>query len=107
MRTTPILPNEARSPERRAQPRHGVLFRTVLIDSEIDGESAEIINIAPTGFLARTRITRANGSFIEIELPGLGQARAQVVWCGKGLLGAHFEQPMSDAAFHDLIQTLT
>ena len=48
------MSDEKRSEERRAQPRQSVLFRTVLIDSEIEGEAAEIINIARLGFLART-----------------------------------------------------
>lgn len=106
MRTTPTMPTEARSPERRALPRHSVLFRTVLIDSEIDGETAEITNIARSGFLARTGIRRTKGSVVEIDVPGLGHLKATVVWCGNGLLGAHFQLPIAEAAFTDLLQGL-
>ncbi|MFO1239856.1 MAG: hypothetical protein U1E64_05840 [Sphingomonadaceae bacterium] len=107
MRTTPTMPTEERSPERRALPRHSVLFRTVLIDSEIDGESAEITNIARSGFLARTGINRIKGSVVKLDMPGLGEVKATVVWCGNGLLGAHFQQPMEEAAFTELLNGLT
>ena len=58
MRITPTMPTEARSQERRALPRQSVLFRTVLVGSEIEGEPAEITNIARSGFLARTAVSR-------------------------------------------------
>lgn len=107
MRTTPSMPIEGRQRERRAVPRHNVLFRTVLIDSEIDGEAAEITNIGQSGFLARTSLRREKGHSVSLDAPALGQIRATVVWCGNGLLGAHFHEAITDAAFSELLGSLT
>ena len=106
MRTLPILPTEGRSDDRREQPRHSVLFRTVLIDSEIEGEPTEVINIARLGFLARTPMQLEKGSQVRLNMPVLGQLDAVVVWCGNGLLGGRFAKPIGEAAFARLLQSL-
>lgn len=106
MRTLPIMPNEGRTEERRAQPRHSVLFRTVVIDSEIDGEAAEIINIARLGFLARTALELDKESLVHIDIPVIGKVEANVVWCGNGLLGGRFARPIGEAAFSDILHGL-
>ena len=107
VRITPTMPTKARSQERRALPRQSVLFRTVLVDSEIEGEPAEITNIARSGFLARTAVSREKGSSVQLDMPGLGPIIATVVWCGNGLLGAHFHKPIAEDAFADLLHGLT
>ena len=101
------MPTEARSQERRELPRQSVLFRTVLVDSEIEGEAAEITNIARSGFLARTAVSREKGSSVQLDMPGLGPVNATVVWCGNGLLGAHFQKPIAEDAFAELLQGLS
>lgn len=92
---------------RRTEQRHSVFFRTVLIESEVDGEPAEIINIARSGFLARTPMTREIGSTIELQLPVVGQRDATVAWCGKDLLGGRFTEPIDQANFAKLLESLT
>lgn len=106
MRTSAILPTTERSEERRDQPRHSVLFRTVLIDSEIEGEAVEIVNIARLGFLARTAMQREKGSRIRLDMPVLGQLDADIVWCGNGLLGGRFSKAVNETAFSRLLQSL-
>ena len=103
MRTRPsVEPTD----DRRAEPRHNVFFRTVLIESEVEGESTEIINIARSGFLARTQMTREIGSTIALRLPVVGQRVATVTWCGKGLLGGRFADPIDQASFSRLLGSL-
>ncbi len=106
MRTLPTMSDEKRSEERRAQPRQSVLFRTVLIDSEIEGEAAEIINIARLGFLARTPLELKKESLVRLEMPVIGMVEASVVWCGNGLLGGRFVRPIPESAFSNLLQNL-
>ena len=106
MRTIPTMPGERRSEDRRGQSRHSVLFRTVLIDSEIEGEAVEIVNIARLGFLARTSLERDKESLVHLDMPVIGSVDATVVWCGKGLLGGRFVRPIDEAAFSDLLQSL-
>lgn len=106
MRTLPITPVDGRTDERRAQPRHSVLFRTVLIDSEIEGEAAEIINIARLGFLARTALQLEKDSLIHLEMPVVGPIEANVVWCGNGLLGGRFAKPIGESTFSNLLHSL-
>jgi len=106
VRTLPIMPDEKRSEERRALPRHSVLFRTVLIDSEIEGEAAEIINIARSGFLARTLLELEKDRLIHIDIPVIGTVEANVVWCGNGLVGGRFAKPIAEPVFSDLLHNL-
>ena len=104
MRTESTIPGDDRPTERRAGPRHAVLFRTVLIDSEIEGEAAEIVNMGSHGFLARTALQRDNGSAVRVTLPVAGEQEAMVVWCGKGMLGGRFAKPVSDETLSELLQ---
>lgn len=107
MRTIPITSGEGRSEDRREQSRHSVLFRTVLIDSEIEGEAAEIINIARLGFLARTSLQLEKESPVRLDMPVVGAVDATVVWCGNGLLGGRFVRPIDEASFSSLLHSLT
>lgn len=101
------MPGEGRSEDRREQPRHSVLFRTVLIDSEIEGEAVEIINIARLGFLARTSLHLEKESPVQLDMPVVGTVGATVVWCGNGLLGGRFVRPIDEASFSSLLHSLT
>jgi hypothetical protein len=75
----------------------------VLIDSEIEGEAAEIINIARSGFLARTPIELKKESRVQLDMPVLGRVEATVVWCGNGLLGGRFSKPIDEEIFSSLL----
>lgn len=99
-------PSSEPADDRRAEPRHSVFFRTVLIESEVEGEPTEIINIARSGFLARTQMIREIGSTIALRLPVVGQRDATVTWCGKGLLGGRFTDPIDQASFSGLLASL-
>lgn len=92
---------------RRTEPRHSVFFRTVVIESEMEGEPTEVVNIACTGFLTRSQIVRTLGTMIHLQLPVVGERDAVVVWCANGLLGGRFIDPIEQEDFVRLLGTLT
>jgi hypothetical protein len=89
--------------EQRAAPRYDIALRSVLIECEIFGEHADILNIARLGFLARTRLKRATGTPLKLHLPDLGTLHADVVWCDRGLMGGRFRDPIDERSFHDFL----
>ncbi len=78
-----------------------------MIESEMEGELTEVVNIARTGFLARTQTVRTLGNVIHLRLPALGERNAVVVWCANGLLGGRFIDPIDQESFARLLATLT
>lgn len=92
---------------RRTEQRRSVFFRTVLIESEMEGEPAEVVNIARAGFLTRTPVVRTLGTIIRLRLPIVGERNAVVVWCANGLLGGRFDNPIDEDSFARLLGTLT
>ena len=78
-----------------------------MIESELEGEPTEIVNIARTGFLTRTHEVRILGNRIRLRLPVVGERDAVVVWCANGLLGGRFTTPIDPEAFARLLGTLT
>lgn len=101
----PTRPNEADN--RRTERRHSVFFRTVLIESAVDGKPTEIVNIARSGFLAKTDMVQSLGDIVRPRLPIVGQRDAIVVWCANGLLGGRFVDPIEEDGFARLLATLT
>lgn len=102
MPTRPKLAAE----DRRIDPRYEVGFRTVLIESSLQGEHVEIVNIARLGFLARSEIPRETGSEVELSLPHIGRITGSVVWSANGLLGARFHEPIGELEFHEFLRNL-
>jgi len=53
-----------------------------------------IVDLSEDGFRAECEATILCGSPIRIELPGLGEAEAQVTWRRRGEIGARFVLPI-------------
>ena len=90
--------------ELRAAQRHPVAFHSVLIECDVLGEHAEIVNIARLGFLARTRLHRKTGETLRIHLPDLGILFADVVWCANGMIGGRFHDAIDDRSFEAFLR---
>ena len=78
-----------------------------MIESEMEGEPTEVVNIARTGFLAKTQVRRTLGTKINLRLPEVGEREAVVVWCANGLLGGRFIDPIDHESLAGLLGTLT
>jgi hypothetical protein len=85
--------------ELRAEPRHEVALRHILMECPVFWEHTGIVNMARLGFLARTRLNRKTGTTVKLHLPDLGIVAADVVWCSGGFLGGRFQAPIDQSQF--------
>lgn len=82
---------EQRSSDRRVL-RLGVQAATPAGESGV-----EVHNLSRTGMLVEAGAALPVGTSIEVELPGGGRHRAEVVWADEGLFGCRFAAPLSQA----------
>jgi hypothetical protein len=54
-----------------------------------------VVNLSASGFRAECEARVAVGSWVSLDMPGLGSVDAQVEWQRRNLFGAKFLQPIS------------
>ncbi|HEY0012179.1 MAG TPA: hypothetical protein VGB79_04925 [Allosphingosinicella sp.] len=76
-------------------PRHAVNL-VALVTSEACGGAVQVIDVSRRGFSARSRNAVRIGSDINVILPGIGAAKAQVRWAFCGAFGARFHASLTE-----------
>ena len=92
--------------EERAEPREPVLYRTRLIGADGAEHSATLVNVSPSGFMARCDAAHAPGDAIQVLLPRLGRVAAEVRWSLGGRIGCQLKRACGLADYHALLQAL-
>lgn len=79
-------------------PRTAVDFDTDLLLPDDRMIDATVRNLSPRGFMARCRTRLSAGTWLGVDLPGYGIARAVVRWSEDGELGCQFRKPLGTEA---------
>ena len=92
--------------EERSEPREPVLYRTRLTDVDGVERPATLVNVSPSGFMARCEAAHATGDTIAVVLPRLGKVAAVVRWSLGGRVGCQLHRPCGLSDYHLLLQAL-
>ena len=79
----------------RRAPRSAVASSTGLRPQSCYEVEVEVQNVSTCGFMAECQQPVAIGSYVILDVPGLGQVRAQVRWQIGGRIGGMFLHPIS------------
>lgn len=78
---------------RRTARRAAVRIAARLCHSGLQAAEITIVDLF-SGFKAETSAPFPIGSYVSIDLRGMGLVRSRVVWCGNGLVGCIFNRPV-------------
>lgn len=90
---------------RRAE-RDEVFLRISLTVGRKTGLSAQLVNISPYGFMARTLEPLSPESRIRIPLPLAGEMAAKIVWSLGGRIGGLFEVPIDEKDYPKVLAAI-
>jgi hypothetical protein len=80
--------------DRRDDEREFVNLAPALLESAAMTETVYIVNVARHGFLARSRLGYRSDDRVKLRFQNLPPIACRVVWNGKGMIGAHFLEPV-------------
>jgi len=89
------LKRPARFPSRR--PRAAVAIATELLLPDDRVIDVMLRNVSESGFMGACRTAVSAGTWLGVDLPGYGIARAIVRWSEDGELGCQFRKPLPAA----------
>lgn len=92
--------------EHRSVERDEIFLRTSLAIGRRTGIGAQIVNISPRGFMARTGETFLADSTITLLLPLAGEVSARIIWSLGGRIGATFEVPFTETEYAALLAAI-
>lgn len=95
--------------DRRDEGRTEVFLRTIVSHGTYarrEPVAAELVNIAHSGFLIRTKAHFRKGDHFRIALPAAGHVHAKVIWSLKGCAGCHFQDMLEDQEFESLLHAI-
>lgn len=92
--------------EDRREDRDEVHHRTRAI--HVDGRVLQllVVNISPSGFMARCEAAAAEGDTLRITLPGVGVLPARIRWSLGGRIGCELDRPIRLADYYELLAAL-
>lgn len=99
------LPSLALATGRR-EDRDEVYHRTRARIADGRELSLVIVNISPSGFMARCDLAMPEDSGLSLYLPRLGWTPATVRWALGGRIGGEFDAAMKPQMFNNLLATL-
>lgn len=76
------------------RPRIAVAIATELLLPDDRVIDVTVSNVSELGFMGACRITVSAGTWLGVDLPGYGIARAVVRWSEGGELGCQFRKPL-------------
>lgn len=89
--------------ERRVATRYPIGFRALEAYATMNGARIETVNISQTGLLAQIIEDAPTVGEVQINLPGLGELPAIIVWRTDKLVGLQFNEPIAEKALADLL----
>lgn len=79
----------------RQEARVPVQATARLLHQNLYSFEVRIRDVSPLGFMAECGQHVAIGSFVSLDVPGIGPVQAQVRWQIGGRMGGKFQDPMS------------
>lgn len=91
----------------RGELRDTVYHRTGAIHEHGAALPLLIVNISPSGLMARSTEALALGTTLKITLPVIGRLGAEVRWALGGRLGCQLERTIPSALYYEMLAALT
>ncbi|HEX2762495.1 MAG TPA: PilZ domain-containing protein [Allosphingosinicella sp.] len=80
--------------DRRKRPRTGLDLSTRVHPNEWCSVEARLIDFSADGFRGEGELFLRVGSFLSVEVAGIGRVQAKVIWSQDGQFGAKFIAPI-------------
>lgn len=93
-------------PDRREAPRDDIHYRTRATIGGLGTVGLQIVNISAAGFMARTEAPFEPGDVLNVRLPVIGAAAAEVRWALGGRIGCQFKQMVPLAPYLEMLGEL-
>ena len=93
-------------PNARSEPRDEVFHRARAMQGDGTTLSLTIVNVSPHGLMARCDAAVAAGERINVTLPVVGVARAEVRWSLGGRIGCRLDPAIPVTRYYELLATL-
>ncbi len=90
-----MLSSASRHEDRRRYPRYRVGERTRLRPNEWSSIQVGLLDISSHGFRAECEANLKIGGYVTLEVHGIGQVEAKIVWRQSEQVGAQFARPIS------------
>jgi hypothetical protein len=90
-----MLSSASRHEDRRRFPRYRVGERTRLRPNEWSSIQVGLLDISSHGFRAECEANLKIGGYVTLEVHGIGQVEAKIMWRQSEQLGAQFARPIS------------
>ena len=97
------MTREPDQPERRCEPRDGVMFRAGAFGGDAQPCEMLVTNLSPHGLTARCTRAKHAGERLRVTLPELGVVAAEVRWTLGEQIGVRFDTPVDRASYYALI----
>lgn len=85
--------------DKRAHKRVPVFHRTRAAGPDGQPLSLVIVDLSPSGLMARCDHRLASGERLQVDLPGVGVRSAKVCWSLGGRIGCEFDAPINLEAY--------
>lgn len=90
----------------RGELRDEVYHRTTATLDDGTAMSLLIVNISPSGLMARTIDQAAPGAMLTLTLPVVGRIRAEVRWALGGRLGCRLKRSIGATRYYEMLAAL-
>lgn len=90
-----MLSSASRHEDRRRYPRYRVGERTRLRPNEWSSIQVGLLDISSHGFRAECEANLKIGGYVTLEVHGIGQVEAKIMWRESEQVGAQFARPIS------------
>ena len=101
------MPNQAMAiQETRSEPRDEVMHRTRATDGEGNSVKLVLVNVSPSGLMARCDGDPAAGDMLRVVLPIIGEVVAQVRWSLGGRIGCSLDRTIPLKAYYGMLTAM-
>ena len=91
----------------RGELRDAVYHRALATRSDGPALSLLIVNISPSGLMARSIEALAPGAALSLMLPVIGQVRAEVRWALGGRIGCQLDRTIPPSLYYEMLAGLS
>ncbi len=101
------MPDQAMAiQETRSEPRDEVMHRTRATDGEGNAVKLVLVNVSPSGLMARCDRDPVAGDLLRVVLPIIGEVVAQVRWSLGGRIGCSFDTTIPLKAYYGMLTAM-
>ena len=101
------MPNQATAmQDTRSEPRDEVMHRTRAIDGDGHALKLVLVNVSPSGLMARCDGDPTAGDVLHVVMPVIGEVVARVRWSLGGRIGCSLDQAIPVKAYYSMLTAM-